>query len=173
MALPTLGLNIEHLTNNPPHPIDADKRRIPPDAYSVPAKRQFVGNSYDEIVTLAIKSFGPQMYLCQSTEPRSFQYEFMGKNRIHGKGKMTLLFTMQLDPTTMRTERAYNLTFRIADEFGELDASRYLFEQTVSNVHKVPCEFTTEKIREEIKRAIYKWLDFASLYYIDQPSVYR
>lgn len=166
MALPTLGLNIEHLTNNPPHSIDGCKRRIPADAPEVKAKRQFVGNSYDEIVALAIRAFGPQMYLCQSTEPKSFEYEFFGRNRMREQGNMKLLFTLQLDPTTMKTQRVYNLTFHIADEYGEIDASSLMMAHWVSQIHQIPCALSAPQIRKEIEKAIHTWLDVASLYYI-------
>ena len=160
MALPSLSkLDSNNTTNG-------IKRSLSLNAPEVVAKRRFFGDEYEVIANRGIRMFGPRIFSCQETDVKSFDYYFWGKNRIAVNGNMKITFNMQLDHTTfMTSNRAYTLTFRIYDEYGEIDASPFMLTNGVPEEYKIYCNYSADEIRAQITAVMYSWLDFTSVYF--------
>ena len=160
MALPSLSkLDSNNTTNG-------IKRGLSLNAPEIVAKRRFFGDEYEVIANRGIRTFAPHIFNCQETDVKTFDYYFWGKNRLSANGNMKITFNMQLDEATFRTtNRAYALTFRIYDEYGEIDASTFMLTNGVPEEYRIYCRYTTDETRAQITTAMYLWLDFTSTYF--------
>ena len=154
-ALPLLAL---------PVPID-EKRGLPPDAPQPAPKRLMTRTSYDEIIEEAIKKFGPLIYVCSSTEPKTFTYDFWGIDSTGSRGWIKLFFRAQLNSLGNTSEkRSQLLSFRVYDTYGMIQNIPDLFKNNTPPMVAIPCGGSVSEVRSRIVEVIQGWLDFARRY---------
>lgn len=141
------------------------KRAAPPDAPQPAAKRQLLRSAYEQIVSDAIFAFGPILYVCSSGDPKVFEFEFWGVNRLGREGWVKLRFVLQFNALTRPSEpRNYLLNFRVFDKHGLVPNITALFANGTPPLVSLPCGGNAEDVKEKIREKMEGWLDFAQMY---------
>lgn len=157
MPLPLLALTV---------PIN-EKRSLPPDAPQPEPKRQMVRSSFDEIIADAIKTFGPVLYVC-SEEPKTYTYNFWGKDRAGARGWVRLFFRISFDFLARDAKppgkRSQILSFRVYDTYGMLPNIPDLFANSTPPMVTIPCGGSVKEVTSRVKNVLEGWLDFALRY---------
>ena len=141
------------------------KRELPPEAPLPVPKRQLLRSAYDEIVADAIRTFGPILYVCNSTQPSTFRYEFWGRGRDGRPGWVTLVFKIQLNPLSRPSDpRNFLLNFRVMDRQGLINNISDMFANKSPPMVSVPCGGGPDDVKTRIAAVFHMWLGFAERY---------